>query len=102
MTKLISIAVASLVCSSSVVPPASIEKRADCLLEVDGKVYIKGMCSVMEDTDDFGTGSRVFQLGVDKSGNSGRYWAYILIEKDGVVDGSWNAGDGSHAQARLG
>lgn len=73
---------------------SSSTKKAQCLLEVDGRIYLNRICTIRREAS---YGSRIFIVGIDE-----KYWAYVLIQKDGAVDGSWNAGNGSHAQTRLG
>jgi hypothetical protein len=68
-----------------------------CLLEIDGKTYLSGRCSYFIYPDQTGS----FMIGTDGE-KMGKYFAQVSIEKDGSADASWNGGESSHADAKLG
>jgi hypothetical protein len=39
-----------------------VAQRAECLLEVDGKVYLKGTCNILEDLNFNIVGVRIFAV----------------------------------------
>lgn len=70
------------------------EKRADCLLFIDGQSLIDGDCmfSMIDDTGSF----TITAL-------NGRTFAYVLVSEPGVADGYWNGGNyAGHAHDALG
>lgn len=71
--------------------------QGKCLIQVDGKDYLKGPCEVeMLDKD----GS--FTVGASDTAPSD-YFAYVVVTSPGVADGSWNRDPKStHAHSPLG
>jgi len=89
---------------SAAIAPSSVqaakskkEFAAKCILEVEGKAYINGLCdvSIIDEEGSF--------ILTEKSRRP--YFAYIIIDSDdkSTADGTWNGVRGaSHAHAPLG
>ena len=58
-----------------------------CLLQVDGKTYIKGWCAVMRE-------DRYLMVGSDGERISNPYAATVSTNDDGSGDGHWNGAPG--------
>ena len=99
INRLLLVIIASVAIAPSSVQAAKSSKEfaAKCLLEVEGKTYINGLCdvSVIDDEGSF--------ILTEKSRRP--YFAYILIDPDDktTADGTWNKVRGAgHAHAPLG
>lgn len=80
----------------SALPAAHAAQSAHCLIEVEGKTYLRGPCPVMK----MGT---VMMVGSDGEQSLSPYFAQISINPDGTADGRWSAVPKStHAQTPLG
>ena len=72
-------------------------KNADCLLEVDGKKYIDGVCRMTP--SDHGS----FQLGTFGPSGDPQYFAVVNLDGPGRAEGYWNEERGAgHAHTPLG
>ena len=87
-------ALAFSLCLASTVAQAGTER---CLLQIDGKAYIKGSCATLRQSD----GS--LMVGSDGNRISSPYFAQVTLNEDGTADGFWNGTPkGTHAQSPLG
>lgn len=69
---------------------------AKCLLQVDGKTYLNGICNFENE----GNGS--FTIGTG-SVNASRYFAYVLVWGNGTAHAYWNGEEaGPNAHDNLG
>lgn len=77
--------------------PALAEVSDLCLIEVEGRTYVKGPCLTHADDD----GS--LSVGTDGERIGSPYFALVEIAQDGTAKGFWSATPGStHAQSPLG
>ena len=81
-------------CLAAAVAQAGTER---CLLQVDGRAYIKGPCATLRQDN----GS--LMVGSDGNRISSPYFAQITPNEDGSADGFWNEiPKSTHAQSSLG
>ncbi|WP_089177152.1 hypothetical protein [Bosea sp. AS-1] len=73
---------------------SALASQGRCLLVVDGRTYLKGLCPI--DTQSDGS----FSIG---TGPRPSFFAYVTVDKSGTAVGYWNEERGvSHAHSDLG
>ena len=106
MTKIFAIACAALIVAGAAPRAQAAQRKADCLLIVDGKTYINGSCDYSPDSDGSFQISRYVVTHGGTYGYQTRghgYFASVFPNGDGSATGSWNGTEhASHAMVDLG
>jgi hypothetical protein len=99
VTKIFALASAALSVAGAAPQAQAAQRKADCLLIVDGKTFINGPCDYSPDNDG---GFQISRCVVTHGGYGYQvrghgYFAYVFPNSDGLATGSWNGtGQASH------